>query len=66
MNLDRSRTGTTFIAAGAVRLAGAEITTPLQDSNFGFREYHARDLEGHTWIFGSYLPNADVTTEVME
>jgi phage baseplate assembly protein gpV len=26
MNLDRSRAGTTFIAAGAVRLAGAEIT----------------------------------------
>jgi uncharacterized glyoxalase superfamily protein PhnB len=39
--------------------AGAEITSPPQDTDFGFREYHARDLEGHSWTFGTYLPNAD-------
>jgi uncharacterized glyoxalase superfamily protein PhnB len=41
------------------RLAGAEITTPPQDTDFGSREYHVRDPEGHMWTFGSYLPNAD-------
>jgi uncharacterized glyoxalase superfamily protein PhnB len=42
------------------RLAGAEITMPLHETDFGAREYHLRDLEGHPWTFGSYLPNADV------
>jgi uncharacterized glyoxalase superfamily protein PhnB len=40
------------------RLAGVEITTPPQDTGFS-REYHVRDLEGHIWTFGTYLPNAD-------
>jgi len=29
------------------RLAGAEITSPLTDTDFGSREYNVRDLEGH-------------------
>ncbi|MEP7339154.1 MAG: VOC family protein [Acidobacteriota bacterium] len=37
--------------------AGAEITSPPTDTDFGSREYHARDLEGHPWTFGTYLPN---------
>ena len=41
------------------RSAGAEITTPPQDTDFGSREYHVRDPEGHMWTFGSYLPNSD-------
>jgi uncharacterized glyoxalase superfamily protein PhnB len=41
------------------RLAGAEFTTPPQDTDFGFREYHVLDSEGHPWIFGNYLPNAE-------
>jgi uncharacterized glyoxalase superfamily protein PhnB len=41
------------------RLAGAEITTPPQDTDFGSREYHVLDLEGHIWTFGSYLPDSD-------
>lgn len=41
------------------RLAGAEITSPLQETDFGSREYHVRDLEGHPWTFGTYLPTAD-------
>ena len=41
------------------RSAGAEITSPPKDTDFGSREYHARDLEGHFWTFGTYLPDAD-------
>jgi uncharacterized glyoxalase superfamily protein PhnB len=41
--------------ARAVR-AGAEIIRPLADTSYGSREYGARDLEGHYWYFGSYLP----------
>ena len=43
--------------ARAVR-AGAEITRPLADTSYGSREYGARDVEGHYWYFGSYLPAA--------
>ena len=42
------------------RLAGAEITTPPQDTDFGSREYYVQDSEGHMWTFGTYLPNAEV------
>jgi uncharacterized glyoxalase superfamily protein PhnB len=38
--------------------AGAEITSTPTDTDFGSREYHARDLEGHHWTFGTYLPDA--------
>jgi uncharacterized glyoxalase superfamily protein PhnB len=41
------------------RSAGAEIMSPPKDTDFGSREYHVRDLEGHLWTFGTYLPNAD-------
>jgi uncharacterized glyoxalase superfamily protein PhnB len=41
------------------RSAGAEITSPPKDTDFGAREYHVRDLEGHPWTFGTYLPDAD-------
>jgi uncharacterized glyoxalase superfamily protein PhnB len=41
------------------RAAGAEITSPPKDTDFGSREYHVRDLEGHLWTFGTYLPEAD-------
>jgi uncharacterized glyoxalase superfamily protein PhnB len=37
------------------RLAGAKITSPPRDTDFGSREYHTRD---HLWTFGTYLPNA--------
>jgi uncharacterized glyoxalase superfamily protein PhnB len=39
------------------RAAGAEITSPPKDTDFGFREYHVRDLEGHLWTFGNYCPD---------
>lgn len=41
------------------RLEGAEITAPLQDTDFGSRQYSARDPEGHIWIFGTNRPNAE-------
>lgn len=38
------------------RAAGAEILRPLADTDYGAREYTARDLEGHLWSFGTYWP----------
>jgi uncharacterized glyoxalase superfamily protein PhnB len=40
------------------RLAGAQIVSPPGDTDFGSREYHARDVEGHLWTFGTFLPTA--------
>jgi PhnB protein len=36
--------------------AEAEIVRPLADTSYGTREYGARDLDGHLWFFGTYLP----------
>lgn len=36
--------------------AGAEIIRPLHDTDYGSREYGARDLDGHVWYFGTYVP----------
>ena len=38
------------------RSAGAEITSPLEATDFGARQYSVRDPEGHLWVFGTYLP----------
>ncbi|MDQ3874867.1 MAG: VOC family protein [Actinomycetota bacterium] len=38
--------------------AGAEITLELEDTDYGSREYSARDLEGYHWSFGTYRPAA--------
>jgi uncharacterized glyoxalase superfamily protein PhnB len=43
------------------RSAGVGITSPPQDTDFGSRQYHVLDLEGHPWTFGTYLPDADRT-----
>ncbi len=40
------------------KAAGAEITREIEDTDYGSREYTARDLEGHVWTFGTYLPEA--------
>ena len=42
------------------RSAGAEVTSPPKDTDFGAREYHVRDLEGHPWTFGTYRPDAGI------
>ncbi|MBA3243557.1 MAG: VOC family protein [Actinobacteria bacterium] len=40
------------------KAAGAEIVRELEDTDYGSREYTARDLEGHVWSFGTYRPEA--------
>jgi uncharacterized glyoxalase superfamily protein PhnB len=34
--------------------AGAEIIVPLHDTDYGSRDFSARDLEGNRWSFGTY------------
>ena len=41
------------------RAAGAEIVRGPEETDYGSREYTARDLEGHLWSFGTYRPNAE-------
>jgi uncharacterized glyoxalase superfamily protein PhnB len=41
------------------RAAGAGIVSAPVDTDFGTREYHARDVEGHLWTFGTFLPTTD-------
>lgn len=41
------------------RLAGAQIITPPEETDFGSREYHVRDVEDHPWTFGTFLPAAN-------
>lgn len=36
--------------------AGARILYPPKNTDFGSREYHVADLEGHPWTFGTFRP----------
>jgi uncharacterized glyoxalase superfamily protein PhnB len=36
--------------------AGAEVVRPLQDTDYGSRDFSVRDPEGHIWNFGTYHP----------
>jgi uncharacterized glyoxalase superfamily protein PhnB len=38
------------------RAAGAEVVTELHDTDYGSRDYAARDPEGNLWSFGTYRP----------
>jgi uncharacterized glyoxalase superfamily protein PhnB len=38
------------------RAGGAEIIVELQDTDYGSRDYAARDPEGNLWNFGTYRP----------
>jgi uncharacterized glyoxalase superfamily protein PhnB len=38
------------------RDAGAEIIRELCDTDYGSREYGAKDTEGNAWYFGTYQP----------
>jgi uncharacterized glyoxalase superfamily protein PhnB len=40
------------------RAAGAEITRAPEDTDYGSRDYSARDREGLAWHFGTYQPFA--------
>ena len=37
--------------------AGAEIVMELVDTDYGSRDYAARDPEGNVWNFGTYRPS---------
>ena len=39
------------------KAAGAEITRPIEDQDYGSRDYTARDPEGNVWSFGTYRPS---------
>jgi len=36
--------------------AGAEVVRALHDTDYGSRDYIARDPEGNLWSFGTYRP----------
>jgi uncharacterized glyoxalase superfamily protein PhnB len=38
------------------REAGATIVDELHDTDYGSRDYSARDPEGNAWVFGTYRP----------
>lgn len=38
------------------RAEGAEIVRELHDTDYGSRDYTARDPEGNLWSFGTYRP----------
>ena len=40
------------------KAAGAEIVTELIDTDYGSRDYSARDIDGNLWSFGTYRPEA--------
>jgi uncharacterized glyoxalase superfamily protein PhnB len=39
------------------KAAGAEIVREIEDTDYGSREYTARDPEGNLWSFGTYRPS---------
>jgi uncharacterized glyoxalase superfamily protein PhnB len=41
------------------RQAGAEILRPIEDQDYGSRDYSARDPEGNIWSFGTYHPSLE-------
>lgn len=40
------------------RAAGADITREVNDTDYGSREFGARDPEGNRWSFGTYRGEA--------
>ncbi len=42
----------------AAAAAGATVVRPLQNTDYGSREYSVRDPEGNLWSFGTYDPYA--------
>ena len=37
---------------------GAEVVMPLQDMDYGSREFTVRDGDGHLWSVGTYQPDS--------
>jgi len=46
--------------------AGARVLAPPYDTDFGSREYHVLDLEGHPWTFGTFQPAAEELDDITE
>ncbi len=42
--------------AERARAAGADVVRGPLDTDYGSREFGVRDLEGHSWSFGTYQP----------
>ncbi|MGI8737916.1 MAG: hypothetical protein DLM53_00575 [Candidatus Eremiobacter antarcticus] len=40
------------------KAAGARITRPPSDTDYGSHDFSALDLDGHPWDFGTYRPEA--------
>jgi uncharacterized glyoxalase superfamily protein PhnB len=47
----------------SAKAAGANALAAPYDTDFGSREYHVLDLEGHQWTFGTYRPAVDEEIE---
>ena len=45
------------------KAAGAEIVMEPEDTEYGSREYAARDPEGHFWSFGTYGPETGAAAD---
>jgi len=43
-------------AFARAQAAGAEIVRPLENTNYGSREFAVKDPEGHSWSAGTYNP----------
>jgi len=63
MQASRGRCGGIYVVvddadahAQHARAAGAELTREPTDTDYGSREYSARDPEGNVWHFGTYQP----------
>jgi len=61
--LKRAGTGWIYVAVPdtdehcrRAREAGTEILAEPFDTDYGSRDYSARDLEGNQWHFGTYRP----------
>jgi uncharacterized glyoxalase superfamily protein PhnB len=59
----RGRAGSIYVVVedpdahyARARAAGADITRELSDTDYGSREYGARDSEANSWYFGTYQP----------
>ena len=57
-------TGSTYVVVedadahhGRAADAGAEVIYGLRDTDYGSRDYGARDPEGNDWSFGTYAPD---------
>jgi uncharacterized glyoxalase superfamily protein PhnB len=65
MPATRGRSGGIYIVVAEpdehharAREAGAEIVRELHNTEYGSRDYTAKDPEGNTWYFGTYQPFA--------